>query len=67
MDNKEKNFVSAVVYIHNEEKRVPIFLNKILDIFQSNFEHAEIICVNDHSSDESVVKIKDISHKKWGG
>ena len=40
MDNKEKNFVSAVVYIHNEEKRIPIFLNKILDIFQRNFEHA---------------------------
>lgn len=67
MDNKEKNFVSAVVYIHNEEKRISYFLNKLLDIFQKNFEHAEIICVNDHSSDESVVKIKDMSHKKWGG
>ena len=67
MDNKEKNFVSAVVYIHNEEKRIPNFLNKILEIFQRNFEHAEIICVNDHSGDESVVKIKDISQNKLGG
>ena len=50
MDNKEKNFASAVVYIHNDEKRIASFFDKLIDVLQCNFEHAEIICVNDNSN-----------------
>lgn len=53
MANKEKNFVSAVVYVHNAEKRIEIFLKTIIKILEDNFEHSEIICVNDASEDES--------------
>ena len=47
MKNKEKNFVSAVVYVHNAQQRIDGFLHTIIEVMESNFEHSEIICVND--------------------
>lgn len=61
MANKEKNFASAVIYVHNAENRIEKFLKTIIDTMESNFEHSEIICVNDASDDASVEKIKNIS------
>lgn len=55
---KEKNFISAVVYVHNNEDGILNFLEKIYGILCENFEKYEIICVNDNSSDESVARIK---------
>ncbi len=63
MVNKEKNFVSAVIYVHNAESRIESFLNEIIKIMEDNFEHSEIICVNDCSDDNSVKVIKGISDK----
>lgn len=61
MDNKEKNFVSSVIYIHNAENRIGDFLDKIIGIMETNFEHSEIICVNDSSDDRSIDIIKKAS------
>ena len=61
MTNKEKNFVSAVVYVHNAEDRIQAFLKAVIDVLDSNFEHSEIICVNDHSTDNSLKKIKELT------
>lgn len=61
MMNREKNFVSAVIYVHNAENRIENFLENIIKILETNFEHSEIICVNDSSSDGSLAKIKEIS------
>lgn len=61
MTNKEKNFASAVVYIHNAENRVEIFLTTIMEVMEENFEHSEIICVNDSSDDNSLNLIKKVS------
>lgn len=61
MTNKEKNFVSAVVYVHNAEDRIQAFLKTVIDVLDSNFEHSEIICVNDHSTDNSLKKIKELT------
>ena len=63
MLNKEKNFVSAVIYVHNAEKRIENFLNMIIGIMEDNFEHSEVICVNDCSDDSSVAVIKKVSDK----
>lgn len=62
MKNKEKNFISAVVYIHNNENTIKYFLNNLIQILEDNFEHSEIICVNDCSTDNSVKTIKETSH-----
>lgn len=61
MTNKEKNFISAVIYVHNAENRIADFLNIIVNVFEEHFEHAEIICVNDSSDDKSIQIIKEFS------
>lgn len=59
MVNKEKIFVSAVIYVHNAENRMENFLKTIIDVMEKNFEHSEIICVNDSSDDNSLKKIRE--------
>ena len=61
ISNKEKNFISAVVYVHNNEKEIGDFLEKINEKLNSNFEKYEIICVNDSSIDDSVKEIKKVA------
>ncbi len=61
MGNKEKVFISAVVYIHNSEKVLGDFLKMIIDVMETNFENSEIICVNDCSDDGSVSVIRKIA------
>lgn len=61
MQNKEKTFVSAVIYVHNAEGRIDGFLRAVVKEFEENFEHSEIICVNDFSSDDSVGLIRKVS------
>lgn len=58
---KEKNFVSAVIYVHNAEKRIENFLNTIVRAMEDNFEHSEIICVNDCSDDDSLSEIRKVA------
>lgn len=55
---KEKNFLSAVIYVHNDEKYIADFVSRLAKLLSDNFEHSEMICVNDSSSDCSVEKIK---------
>ena len=59
--NKEKNFASAIIYAHNAENRIGGFLQKIIRELEANFEHSEIICVNDCSDDKTVLVIKEVS------
>lgn len=61
MSDKEKNFISAVVYVHNSEKQICNFIETVASILEENFEKSEIICVNDFSSDGSVGEIKKVS------
>ncbi len=58
---KEKNFVSGVIYVHNDENKIEEFLKNVISVFEENFEHSEIICVNDCSDDNSVSIIKKTS------
>lgn len=60
MKNKEKNFVSAVIYVHNAQQRIDMFLHTIIDVMEKNFEYSEIICVNDSSDDDSLSVIKNV-------
>ena len=61
MKDKEKNFVSAVIYVHNAASRAGSFLQTVAGILAENFEHAEIICVNDSSSDDSLGALRSAS------
>lgn len=61
MVNREKTFVSAVIYIHNAENQIKKFLKAVTEILEANFENVEIICVNDNSTDNSVGLIREFS------
>lgn len=58
---KEKNFISAVIYMHNEEARIAGFLEMINEVLSSNFLKYEIICVNDYCTDGSIEKVRECS------
>lgn len=61
MSDKEKNFMSAVLYVHNDEARIGDFLHMVMEVLEDHFEHAEIICVNDCSQDNSVDIVRKVS------
>ncbi|SOC04166.1 glycosyltransferase [Pseudobutyrivibrio ruminis] len=63
MENKEKNFISAVIYVHNAANRIERFLTTVINELEANFEHSEIICVNDSSDDNSLDVIKKVSNQ----
>lgn len=56
---KEKNFISAVIYLHDNEKEINDFIDCIYDVLNDNFTKFEIICVNDSSKDNSVKILKE--------
>lgn len=60
-DLLEKNFMSAVIYVHNAAGWITEFLDRLIRVLEENFEHSEMICVNDFSTDESVAKIREAS------
>lgn len=61
--NKEKSFISAVIYIHNDAERIETSLKQIHDTIAEKFLQFEMICVNDASTDESVEKIRKFADK----
>lgn len=56
--NREQNFISIVVYVHNAGQHIGRFLHKMIEMLEETFEHSEIICVNDFSTDNSITVIK---------
>jgi len=61
IDSKEKNFVSAVVYVRNNEMEIANFIKEINTVLKNNFLKYELVFVNDASTDNSVNIIKDSS------
>lgn len=55
--SKEKNFVSCVIYLHNDGQVVKDFLRSICGVMQNHFEKYEIVCVNDGCTDDTVEQI----------
>ncbi len=56
--NKEKNFVSAVVYMHNEGEGVTAFFEQIKSALEARFEQYEIIAVDDRCTDSTVEAVR---------
>lgn len=59
LSNREKTFISAVIYIHNNENEIENFINIINKVLKDNFEKYEFIFVNDGSTDRSVDILKE--------
>ena len=58
-NGKEKKFISAVVYLHNEGEDVLDFFRRIVSVFENYFERYEIICVDDGCTDRTVGVLKE--------
>ena len=63
INGKEKNFISAVVYVHNHEKQVEAFLPMLYRELSDHFDQFEIICVDDVSTDGSIPAVKAFASK----
>lgn len=63
---KEQVFVSAVMYIHNEQDSIERALLQIDQSLNDSFYHYEIIIVNDASNDLSLEKIRKVADKLKG-
>lgn len=61
--NKEKNFVSAVVYCCNDADEIGTFIKSLDETLATNFLKYEIVIVNDASDDDSAKQVKDYAHK----
>lgn len=57
--NKEKNFVSCVIYLHNEGSAVRVFLQNVCRVLWDNFEKFEIVCVNDGCMDDTTDQVRE--------
>ncbi|MBP3604471.1 MAG: glycosyltransferase [Lachnospiraceae bacterium] len=64
---KEKKFISLVVYLHNVESYIEYFLDKILPVCEAHFEKYEIVCVNDGCSDGTIEIVKEYMEKNKVG
>lgn len=60
--NKEKNFISAVVYLHDDEARVVPFFRMLNERLDARFEQYELIAVDDRCADGTTAALKE-----WAG
>lgn len=60
---KESNFVSAVVYLHNCESTVGACLSNIYAQLQANFRKFEIICVDDACTDSTDKRVHQVAEQ----
>ena len=63
---KEKSYLSIIVYLNNNTEYTNNFLSNLNDYINKNFEHFEIILVNNGNKEENYTEIKSLS-KKLGG
>jgi len=61
INNKQKNFISVVIYVYNNQNQIFETLTNINNVLNQNFEKYEIICVNDASTDNSTKEIEKFS------
>ena len=60
--NKQKTFISIVVYIHNAEALIENFLKSLYSVLNEHFERFEIICANDASTDATTDIIRKFAN-----
>lgn len=56
--HKEKTFISAIVYLHNDSATIINFLEKMENVLQENFSNYEIVAVDDSCTDDTMQKLK---------
>ena len=57
--DKEKNFVSAVIYLHNDANSVVKFFDSINAVLAAHFEKYEFIVVDDACTDQTIELLRN--------
>lgn len=63
---KEKNFISAVIYLYNDQENIAAFASELYSILKEKFLKFEIIFVDDASTDQSAEIIRNITKQFEG-
>ena len=58
MTNKEKNFISAVVYLHNDGARAVEFFRRLTEVLDASFEQYELVAVDDACTDDTIPALR---------
>ena len=61
MNTKEKNFISAVIYLHNDGERAVTFCKAVTAELDAHFAQYELIAVDDACTDDTVKALR-----AWG-
>ena len=61
-DNRETNFISAVVYLQDDAGKVVPFFAQLCAQLDTHFENYELIAVNDGCADDTVKLLRE-----WAG
>ena len=61
MTNKEKNFVSAVVYLHNDGTRAAEFCALLVKELEAHFDQYELVAVDDACTDDTVPLLRQFA------
>lgn len=61
MNTKEKNFISAVIYLHNDGERAVTFCKAVAAELEAHFAQYELIAVDDACTDATVKALR-----AWG-
>ena len=61
MMNKEKNFVSAVVYLHNDGTRAAEFCALLVQELEAHFDQYELVAVDDACTDDTVLLLRQFA------
>ena len=61
MTNKEKNFVSAVVYLHNDGTRAAEFCALLVQELEAHFDQYELVAVDDACTDDTVPLLRQFA------
>lgn len=59
----EKKFISIVVYLYNDEKRVETFLENLLPTVKNYFSQYEIVCIDNGCTDNTIEIVKNYISK----
>ena len=57
--NKEKNFISAVVYLHNDGAQAVRFFKALNAVLDRHFEQYELVAVDDACADDTIPTLRD--------
>ena len=61
MNTKEKNFISAVIYLHDDGDRAVAFCSAVASELDAHFAQYELVVVDDACTDDTVARLRE-----WG-